>query len=296
MDRLNSLFLAFICLGAKIISAGWLQSRLERLPPRGEWKLSGGRRSSSAAGLNQPAPCILLLLLICILFLLLICILFLLFPCILSSFRFAYFSSFRFAYSPSGPDFCFAYHPPCPTWFVYLLSRFYFWFAYYPSGPTFDLHNLLQILLFICILLLPVLLLICILSLPVLLLICILPPHSYFWFVGNTRHFTALLQCIVPKHLDGFYFCTLVVLQLSPLVCHSWGKRRANKGEDGKSFKRFCLLWSTLPSSCLNNFLPLLDSLAPGPQKIVKTHKFCKPTHFTSTGKVKQNWKLTKTF
>ena len=70
MDRLNSLFLAFTCLGAKIISAGWLQSRLERLPPRGEWKLSGGRRSSSAAGLNQPAPCILFLLLICILFLL----------------------------------------------------------------------------------------------------------------------------------------------------------------------------------------------------------------------------------
>ena len=247
MDRLNSLFLAFTCRGAKIISAGWLQSRLERLPPRGEWKLSGGRRSSSAAGLNQPAPCILFLLLICI----------------LSSFRFAYFSSFRFAYSPSGPTF--VLHIILPV-----LPDLYT----FSPGSTFDLHIILQ----------------------VLLLIYIISFRSYFWFVGNTRHFTALLQCIVPKHLDGFYFCTLVVLQLSPLVCHSWGKRRANKGEDGKSFKRFCLLWSTLPSSCLNNFLPLLDSLAPGPQKIVKTQKFCKPTHFTSTGKVKQNWKLTKTF
>ena len=177
MDCLNSLFLVFICLGAKIISAGWLQSRLERLPPRGEWKLSGGRRSSSAAGLNQPAPCIL----------------FLLFPCILSSFRFAYFSSFRFAYSPSGPTFVlhiilpvlpdlytfspgstfdlhiilqvllliyiisfrsyflFAYF--CSQsyfWFAYFPSRFYFWFAYFPPTPTFDLWEIQDTSLHYC--------------------------------------------------------------------------------------------------------------------------------------------------
>ena len=177
MDCLNSLFLPFICLGAKIISAGWLQSRLERLPPRGEWKLSGGRRSSSAAGLNQPAPCIL----------------FLLFPCILSSFRFAYFSSFRFAYSPSGPTFVlhiilpvlpdlytfspgstfdlhiilqvllliyiisfrsyflFAYF--CSQsyfWFAYFPSRFYFWFAYFPPTPTFDLWEIQDTSLHYC--------------------------------------------------------------------------------------------------------------------------------------------------
>ena len=177
MDCLNSLFLAFTCLGAKIISAGWLQSRLERLPPRGEWKLSGGRRSSSAAGLNQPAPCILLLL----------------FPCILSSFRFAYFSSFRFAYSPSGPTFVlhiilpvlpdlytfspvstfdlhiilqvllliyiisfrsyflFAYF--CSQsyfWFAYFPSRFYFWFAYFPPTPTFDLWEIQDTSLHYC--------------------------------------------------------------------------------------------------------------------------------------------------
>ena len=169
MDRLNSLFLAFTCLGAKIISAGWLQSRLERLPPRGEWKLSGGRRSSSAAGLNQPAPCIL----------------FLLFPCILSS--------FRFAYSPSGPTFVlhiilpvlpdlytfspgstfdlhiilqvllliyiisfrsyflFAYF--CSQsyfWFAYFPSRFYFWFAYFPPTPTFDLWEIQDTSLHYC--------------------------------------------------------------------------------------------------------------------------------------------------
>ena len=169
MDRLNSLFLAFTCRGAKIISAGWLQSRLERLPPRGEWKLSGGRRSSSAAGLNQPAPCIL----------------FLLFPCILSS--------FRFAYSPSGPTFVlhiilpvlpdlytfspgstfdlhiilqvllliyiisfrsyflFAYF--CSQsyfWFAYFPSRFYFWFAYFPPTPTFDLWEIQDTSLHYC--------------------------------------------------------------------------------------------------------------------------------------------------
>ena len=175
MDCLNSLFLVFICLGAKIISAGWLQSRLERLPPRGEWKLSGGRRSSSAAGLNQPAPCILLLLLICILFLLLICILFLL---------------------------SLAYFPPLD------LLTF----------PPLDLLIPLQVLIFVLHIILPVLPDLYTFSpvstfdlhiiLQVLLLIYIISFRSYFWFVGNTRHFTALLQCIVPKHLDGFYFCT----------------------------------------------------------------------------------------
>ena len=163
MDRLNSIFLDFTCLGAKIISAGWLQSRLERLPPRGEWKLSGGRRSSSAAGLNQPAPCILFLLLICILFLpvlLLICILFLLLICILSSFRFAYFSSFRFAYSPSGPTF--VLHIILPV-----LPDLYT----FSPGSTFDLHIILQVLL-----------LIYIISFRSYFLFAYFCSQSYFWF------------------------------------------------------------------------------------------------------------------
>ena len=185
MDRLNSLFLAFICLGAKIISAGWLQSRLERLPPRGEWKLSGGRRSSSAAGLNQPAPCILLLLLICILFLLLICILFLLslayfppldlliplqvlifvlhiiLPVLPDLYTFSPGSTFDLhiilqvlllIYIISFRSyFLFAYF--CSQsyfWFAYFPSRFYFWFAYFPPTPTFDLWEIQDTSLHYC--------------------------------------------------------------------------------------------------------------------------------------------------
>ena len=160
MDHLNSLFLAFTCLGAKIISAGWLQSRLERLPPRGEWKLSGGRRSSSAAGLNQPAPCILFLLLICILFLLLICILFLL--------SLAYFPPLDLLTFPPLDlliplqVLIFVLHIILPV-----LPDLYT----FSPGSTFDLHIILQVLL-----------LIYIISFRSYFLFAYFCSQSYFWF------------------------------------------------------------------------------------------------------------------